>query len=66
MVPASSKKSSWVYIALLFLISALFTLIMASSNSPAAPNYYGADSSFSRQLGPECFGADFPMWITLT
>lgn len=51
MVPASSKKSSWVYIALLFLISALFTLIMASSNSPAAPNYYGADSSFFSAVG---------------
>lgn len=51
MVPASSKKSSRVYIALLFLISALFTLIMASSNSPAAPNYYGADSSFFSAVG---------------
>lgn len=51
MTSAVSKQHSRVYIALLFLLSALFMLIMGSNTSPAAPHYYGADSSFFSAVG---------------
>ena len=60
MVPAVTKSNSRVYAALLFLLSALFMLIMASCNSPAAPHYYGPDSAFFSSVGAGLLRGRYP------